>query len=125
MFSLLRNLDIDDGIYDCVLTSMAAVQAEDVRASFLFVGDLNCDHKEWLGSTTNDDGVAAIDFATVASCDQSVVSQTHASGERLYLMMTNVPDLVRVAVVSRIGSSGHLSLSAYILKGTVFSKLAC
>ena len=31
---------------------MAAVQAEDVRASFLFVGDLNGHHQEWLGSTT-------------------------------------------------------------------------
>ena len=31
---------------------MTAVQAEDVRASFLFVGDLNGHHQEWLGSTT-------------------------------------------------------------------------
>ena len=31
---------------------MAAVQAEDVRASFLFVGDLNGHHQEWLGSAT-------------------------------------------------------------------------
>ena len=31
---------------------MAAMQAEDVRASFLFVGDLNGHHQEWLGSTT-------------------------------------------------------------------------
>ena len=44
---------------------MAAVQAEDVRASFLFVGDLNGHHQEWLGSTTtNGHGVAAFDFAT-------------------------------------------------------------
>ena len=28
------------------------MKAEDVRASFLFVGDLNSHHKEWLGSTT-------------------------------------------------------------------------
>ena len=34
------------------MLSMAAVQAEDVRASFLFVGDLNDHHQEWLGSTT-------------------------------------------------------------------------
>ena len=31
---------------------MAAVQAEDVCASFLFVGDLNGHHQEWVGSTT-------------------------------------------------------------------------
>ena len=40
---------------------MAAVQAEDVRVSFLFVGDLNGHHQEWLGSTiTNRHGVAAL-----------------------------------------------------------------
>ena len=38
VFSLYRNPDLDDWIFDCLLTSMAAVQAEDVRLSFLFVG---------------------------------------------------------------------------------------
>ena len=53
-----------------LLASMAAVQAEDVRASSLFVGDLNGHHQEWLGSTTtNCHGVSAFDFATVSSCD--------------------------------------------------------
>ena len=53
---------------------MAAVQAEDVRASFLFVSDLNDHHQEWLGSTTtNRHGVAAFAFATVSGCDQLVV----------------------------------------------------
>ena len=66
MYSLYRNPDLDDRIYDCLLTSMAAVQAEDVHASFLFVGNLNGHHQEWLGSTmTNSHGVAACDFATV------------------------------------------------------------
>ena len=46
VFSLYRNPDLDDRIFDCLLTSMAAVQAEDVRASFLFVGDLNGHHQE-------------------------------------------------------------------------------
>ena len=73
---------------------MAAVQAEDVRASFLFMGDLNGHHQKWLGSTTtNRHGVAAFDFATVSSCDQLVVGQTHARGGTLDLLMTDVPDL--------------------------------
>ena len=60
---------------------MAAVQAEDVRASFLFVGDLNVYHPEWLGSTpTNRHGVAAFVFARVSGCDQLVVGPTHARG---------------------------------------------
>ena len=63
--------DLDDRIYDCLLTAMAAVQAADVCASFLFVGDLNGHHQEWLGSTTtNRHGIAALDFATVSGCNQ-------------------------------------------------------
>ena len=73
---------------------MATVQAMDVRASFLFVGDLNGQHHEWLGSTTtNCHGVAAFDFATVSRCDQLVVCPTHAHGGPLDTLMTNVHDL--------------------------------
>ena len=78
------------------------MQAEDVRASFLFVGELNGHHQEWLGSTTtNRHGVAAFDFIRVSGCDQLVVNPTHARGRTLDLLMTDVYDLVRVAVVAR------------------------
>ena len=64
VYSVYRNPVLDDRIFDCLLASTAAVQAEDVRASFLFVGDLNGNHQEWLGSaTTNLHGVASFDFA--------------------------------------------------------------
>ena len=67
VLSLYGNTDLDDRIFDCLLASMAAVKADGVRASFLFVGDLNGNHQEWLGSTTtNSHGVAAFDFATVS-----------------------------------------------------------
>ena len=36
VFSLYRNHDLDDRIFDCLLASIAAVQTEDIRASFLF-----------------------------------------------------------------------------------------
>ena len=39
--SLYRILDLNDRISECLLTSMAAVQAEDVCSSYLFMGDLN------------------------------------------------------------------------------------
>ena len=93
---------------------MAAVQAEDedVRNSFLFVGDLKGHHRKWLGSRY---GVPAFDFATVSGCDQLVVGPTYARGGRLDLPMTDVPDLVQVAVVAPIGNSDHSSLSADIL----------
>ena len=67
VYSLYRNPDLDDRIFDCLLASMAAVQAEDVRASFLFVGDLNGHYQEWLGSTTtNRHGVAPLDFTPMS-----------------------------------------------------------
>ena len=115
LFSLYRNPDLDDWIYDCLLTAMAAVQAADASDAFLFVGDLNCHHQEWLGSTTtNRHGVAALDFATVSGRDQLVIGPTHARGGTLDLLMTDVPDLVRVAVVAPLGSSDHSSLSIEI-----------
>ena len=105
VFSLLRNPAPDDRIFDCLLASIATVQAEDVRASFLFVGDLNGHLQEWLGSTTtNRRGVAAFDFATVSGCDQLVVGPTHARGGIIYDLVTDVPDLVWVAVVAPNGN---------------------
>ena len=72
---------------------MAAVEAEDVRASFPFVGDLNGHCQEWLGSTTtNRHGVAVFDFATVSGCDQLFVGTTHTHGGTLVLLKTNVPN---------------------------------
>ena len=115
VFSLYRNPDLDNQIFYCLLASMAAVQAEDIRASFLFVGDLNGHHQKWLGSTTtNRHGVAAFDFATVSGWDQLVVGPTNARDGTLDLLMTDVPDLVRVAAVAPIGNSDHSSLSAVI-----------
>ena len=47
-------------------------------------------------------------------CDQLVVGPTHARGGILDLLMTDVPYLVRVAVVAPIGNSDHSSLSPVI-----------
>ena len=91
------------------------MQAVAIRTTFLFVGDLNGHHQEWLGSTTtNRHGVAAFDFTTVSGCDQLVVGPTHAHGGTLDLLMTNVPDRVRVAFVAPIGNSDHSALPAAI-----------
>ena len=115
VYSLYRNSDLDDRIFDCLLASVAAVQAEDIHTCFLFVGDLNSHHQEWLGSTTtNRHGVEAFDFATVSGCYQFVVGPTHVRGGTLDLLMTDVPDLVRITVVAPIGNSDHSSLSAVI-----------
>ena len=68
-----------------------------------------------MGSTTtNRHGVGAFDFATVSGCDQLVVGPSHARGGTLDLLMTDVPDLIQVAVVAPIGNLDHSSLSAVI-----------
>ena len=72
VFSLYHNPDLDDRIFDCSLTSMDAVKAEDVRASFRFVGDLNGHHRVVGFYDTNRDGVAAFDFATLSGCYHEV-----------------------------------------------------
>ena len=119
-----QNPDLFDWIFDCLLTSLAIVQAADVCASFLFVCDLNGNHQEWFGSTiTNHHGVAAFDFATVPGCDHLVVGLTHPCGGTLHLLMTDVPYLVWVFVVAPIGNSDYFSLSAVIVGGSGCSKL--
>ena len=61
-----------------------------------------------MGSTTtNSHGVATFDFATVSGCDQLVVGPTHARGGILDLLMSDVPDLIQIAVVAPIGNSDH------------------
>ena len=60
---------------------------------------------------------AALDFSTVSGCVQLMTGPTQASGGTLDLLMNDVPDLVRVAVVGVVaqpGSSDHSSLSAAI-----------
>ena len=59
-------------------------------------------------------GVAAFEFATVSGCDQLVVGPTHARCGTLDLLMTDAPDVVRVAIVAPIGNSDHSSLSVVI-----------
>ena len=101
--------------------SMSAVQAEDLRAYYLFMGVLNDHHEEWLGSTTtNRHGVEAFDFATVSGCDQLVVGPTPARGRTFDLLMTDVPELVRVSVFST-----HRLLRSLISVGSHFHGSGC
>ena len=52
------------------------MQPEDVRAYFLFVGDLNDHHQEWLCFlTTNRHGVVVFGFLNVSGCGKLVVCQ--------------------------------------------------
>ena len=100
MFGLSRNPDLNRQIFYCILASMAAVLAEDIRPSFLFLGDVNGHHQEWLGSTIME--LQPFTWQLSLVCNQLVVGPTHACGGTLDLM-TDVHDLVR-AVVDSSGS---------------------
>ena len=52
-----------------------------------------------------------------------MIGPTHAYGGTLDLLMTDVPDLVRVAVVAPLGSSDHSSLSIAISMAQVIPNL--
>ena len=58
--------------------------------------------------------MATFDFATVFGWDLLVVGPSHARGGTLDLLIIDVADLVRVAVVAPIGNSDHSYLSAGI-----------
>ena len=64
--------------------------------------------------TTNSHGDAAIDFATVYSCDQVVYGPFQASGGTHVLLITDVPDLAPGTVVAPLGSSEHSALTSVI-----------
>ena len=116
LFSVYRNPDADDGIFDCLLASMAAIQENDRKASFVFIGDFNAHHKEWLNSISPTDchGLRALDFSSESGCDQIIHNPTHRSGNCLDLIFTDTLGVVAGNVGSPIGTSDHCYVSAII-----------
>ena len=116
LFSIYRNPDANDAIFDCLLNSMAAIQSNDRKAAFLFLGDFNAHHREWLNSVSPTDchGLRALDFATESGCDQLIRSSTHLSGNPLDLIFTDVPGVVSSNIGNPIGTSDHDFVSAII-----------
>ena len=116
IFSVYRNPDVDDSIYDCLLLSMASIQENDSKSAFIFIGDFNAHHREWLESVspTNCHGIRAFDFESETGCDQLVDRPTHRSGNRLDLLFTDAPGVVTCKVAGPIGTSDHSFISVNI-----------
>ena len=116
IWSVCRNPDADDGIFDCLLVSMAAIQENDRKASFVFIGDFNAHHKEWLNSISQTDchGLRALDFSSESGCDQIIHSPTHRSVNCLDLIFTDTPGVVAGNVGSPVGTFDHCYVSAII-----------
>lgn len=81
LFSIYCNPDVDDSLYDCPLTRMAAIQENDKKALFLFAGEFNDHHTEQLNSVSPIDcqGLRALDFFSRSRCDQIIHSPTYRS----------------------------------------------
>ena len=110
--SIYRNPDLDDSIFDCLLITMAKVQGDDRKAAFVFVGDFNAHHKEWLHSVSATDchGLRAYDFACESGCEQLIHEATHTSGNCLDLAFTDSPGAIDSRVGSPIGTSDHATV---------------
>ena len=59
----------------------------------------------------------------MSGCDQLVVGPTHTSGGTLGILLTDVPDLVRVVVVAPVGNSDHSSLLGVISRAQAVTNL--
>ena len=79
---------------------MARVQSVDDQAVFVFVGDADAHQIEWLESEspTGGHGRYALDFCNLSGSEQLMSCATHNAGNRLDLVMTDVPDIVDVVV---------------------------
>lgn len=112
VFAVYRNPGADDSMLDCLLAAMAEVQQSDRKSSFVFVGDFNAHHREWLGSVSETDvhGRSLLDFSTSSGCQQLVAEPTHIHGNPLDLVLTDVTGVVNVLVVPPVGTSDHSSL---------------
>ena len=83
---------------------------------YLVVGDVNAHHEEWLTSSTSAvHARASLDFASSSGCEQMVTEPTHTDGGVLYLVLTDVHDLVKVRVGSSVGTSDRSAIFIYVL----------
>ena len=117
----------DDTIYNCLQHSIANVRKDYENASFVFIGDFNAHHKQWLqySSRTDEHGRAALRFANESGCTNQLVGQsTHCSGNCLDLLLTDSPLSVTCTVGIPIGTSDHNSIIATISSTAVAAAAA-
>ena len=95
---------------------MARVQSVDDKAVFVFVSDANAHHSECLESVspTDQHGHDTLYFCNLLGCKQLVHCPTHIAGNRLDLVMTDVPDIVDVFVGTPLGTSDHCFVSCVL-----------
>ena len=116
VYDFYHNPEHDSSLYDYLLDFMAMVQSVDDKAVFVFVGDVNAHRSEWLKSvsTTDRNGYDALDFCYLSGCEQLVRCPSHIAGNRLDLVMTDVPGIVDVVVYTALSTSDHCFVSCVL-----------
>ena len=84
-------------------------ESVDYKAIFVFVGDANAHHPEWLESVspTDQTGRDVLDFCKLSGCEQLVRCPTHIAGNRLEFVMADVPVILAVFVGTPLGTSDY------------------
>ena len=134
VYAFYRNPGDNGSLYGCLIDSMARVQSVYEKALFVFVSDANAHHCEWLESVSPTDrhGRDTLDFCNQSGCEQLVRGPTHIAGNRLDLVMTEVPDIVNLVVSTPLDTSDQCfvscvlhveqSMPEYNVRSTVFLK---
>ena len=86
------------------------------RMQSVDVSDANAHHSEWLESVSPTDRHRheALDFCNPSGCEQLVRCPTHIAGNRLDLVMTDVPDIIDAVVCTSLGTSDHCFVSCVL-----------
>ena len=123
VFIVYRNPDISDEIFDCLLAIMTTVQSVNRKVSFLFVGDVNAHHKEWVeSSTTNLQCRATHDFASSLGRNQE---PTHIDERVLDLLLTDVPEGFGLARIFETQTKDAVFYGCYIVLEQLIPYLVC
>ena len=103
LFAVYHNPDDDDSTLYWLLVSMVAIQENDGRASFVFIGDFDAHHREWLNSISQTDchGCKSNNFSSGLGCDKIIHDPTLRSGKCLDLISRDTPGVV----TGNVGSS--------------------
>ncbi len=99
--------------FDCLLIAMSVNQDDDGNAAFVFVGEFNAHHREWLESVSPADsnGRVALDFPNLYGFSQLVADPTYLVGNHLDLVPTDVPDIVKMITMAALVTSDHSAIS--------------
>ncbi|XP_026318656.1 ionotropic receptor 75a-like [Hyposmocoma kahamanoa] len=110
-----------DRLLRCVQKGLDEILQQLPSVEVLILGDFNAHHMEWLGSARTDyTGRAVRDFAAAYDLTQLVDGQTrvpdiegHTPG-LLDLMLTSLPDGIRVSCHACLGTSDHLLIRSEV-----------